>query len=224
MPAPPNMPAPIPARLPFSDSSALASSTSLWTSRLVCSVSCLTSSAADVSCRADIRLLLVPWCARLVGRVGPAGEDRHAQQPVAAPPAPAAPLLRPLDLRPAADRDDRVTRGHDALLDAPPDRLVAERLLGVLTVARAAHGLFGARDGAPNVGLDVLIVEQLLEVRADSLRRGGHRPPGAGVTDELRSFYPGMAAATGPPRRRRRAPCGRCRPPRAPPRARPSRG
>src|SRR4051812_16270253 len=176
MPAPPNMPAPIPARLPFSDSSALASSTSLWTSRLVCSVSCLTSAAADASCRSDIRVLLVRWRARLVGRVGPAGQRRHAQQPVAAPRAAAAPLLRPLDLRASADRDDRVTRGHDALLDAPPDPLVLERLLGVLAVARTRDGLFGARDRAPNVGLHVLVVEQLLEVGADSLGAGGHGP------------------------------------------------
>src|SRR3954447_6782332 len=118
MPAPPNMPAPMPARLPFSDSSALASSTSWWTSRLVCSVSCLTSSAADASCRSDIRVLLVRWRARLVGSEGPAGERRDSQQAVAAPPVPATPLLHPLDLRATADGDDRVARGDRALLDA----------------------------------------------------------------------------------------------------------
>ena len=39
----------MPACLPFSDSSALASSISCFTSRLVCSESCLTSSDAEAS-------------------------------------------------------------------------------------------------------------------------------------------------------------------------------
>src|ERR1700733_5150301 len=43
------MPAPIPARLPLTASSALASSSSCRASRLLCSESCLTSSASDAS-------------------------------------------------------------------------------------------------------------------------------------------------------------------------------
>src|SRR5215204_541908 len=52
-PAPPNRPAPAPACLPFWVSSALASSSSWWTSRVVCSDSCLSSSPSDRSLRSS---------------------------------------------------------------------------------------------------------------------------------------------------------------------------
>ena len=53
-PAPPNRPAPAPACLPFWVSSALASSSSWWTSRVVCSESCLSSSPSDRSRRSSV--------------------------------------------------------------------------------------------------------------------------------------------------------------------------
>src|SRR4029450_7722398 len=53
-PAPPNMPGPMPACLPLAVSSALASSSSWWTSRVVCSESCLSSSPSDRSCRSSV--------------------------------------------------------------------------------------------------------------------------------------------------------------------------
>src|SRR5215207_604189 len=52
-PAPPNMPAPAPACLPFWVSSALASSSSWWTSRVVSCDSCLSSSPSDRSRRSS---------------------------------------------------------------------------------------------------------------------------------------------------------------------------
>src|SRR4051794_14263097 len=124
--------------------------------------------------------LLLRWSARLVGGDGPAGQRRHAEQTVAAPPARPRLLLRALDLRAAADGDDRVARGHRALLRALADRAVLEGLLGVLAVAGAADGLLGARDRAPDIGLHVVVVEQLLDVGAKSLGCDGHRPRGPG--------------------------------------------
>src|SRR3954451_12429274 len=120
----------MPARLPFSESSALASSTSWWTSRLVCSDSALTSSAADASCRSDICSLLVRWGARLVGRERAARDRRQAEQPVTAPLARLRAGLREFNLLPAADREDRVALRDHALLDALLDRAVLQLLLG----------------------------------------------------------------------------------------------
>src|SRR5215210_4471374 len=70
-PAAPNIPAPRPALLPFSDSSAFASSSSLLTSVLVCSESCLSSSPTGFSCRS----WSVPGASAMphLGNPGPAG-------------------------------------------------------------------------------------------------------------------------------------------------------
>src|SRR5262249_41059653 len=115
-PAPPNMPAPIPARLPLMASSAFASSISWWARRLVCSESCLTSSATPAS-RGS-------WAAAISGlprlRGAPPrrghqtgrAEQGQPEQPAAA----AAPLLL---LRAVLDGD----RGGERLaaaVDQPP--------------------------------------------------------------------------------------------------------
>src|SRR3954453_2334162 len=108
-PAPPNRPAPMPACLPFCDSSALASSISARTSCEVWSESSLTSSPIGFSCR-SFRPVVSGMACLLAGWGG--GDRSRPTYPAAAGGEPA------LDLRSSA-MGARVF--DEAWREAPPD-------------------------------------------------------------------------------------------------------